>query len=140
MCPPKLSLQLERIPQPSTKRTATLRHLAMFVHRLLVMLALCDCGNSLRLFVQPRCSRPRLSLAETPEKISDAQLSEQRRLFEERKSRAEAAGTSPSSWSTKPTRAVLDGLFRAGWQPRLEPEPLPVIELAGSLEPEALAR
>ena len=112
----------------------------MFGHQLLVMLALCDCGSSLRLFAQPRCSRPRLSLAATPEKFSDVELSEQRRLFDERKGRAEAAGTPQSSWSTKPTRAVLDGLFRAGWQPRLQPEPLPVIELAGSLEPEALAR
>ena len=108
--------------------------------RLLVMLAFCCCGQSLRLFAQPRCSRPRLSLAATPEKFSDVELSEQRRLFDERKGRAEAAGTPQSSWSTKPTRAVLDGLFRAGWQPRLEPEPLPVIELDGSLEPEALAR
>ena len=112
----------------------------MFGHQLLVMLALCDCGSSLRLFAQPRCSRPRLSLAATPEKFSDVKLSEQRRLYDKRKSHAEAAGTPQSSWSTKPTRAVLDGLFRAGWQPRLEPEPLPVIELDGSLEPEALAR
>ena len=108
--------------------------------RALVLLALCDCGNALRLFTQPRCARPQLSLAATPETSSDAELIEQRRLFDERKRRAEAAGTPQSSWSTKPTRAVLDGLFRAGWQPRLEPKPLPVIELDKQLEPEALAR
>ena len=108
--------------------------------RALVLLALCDCGNALRLFTQPRCGRPQLSLAATPETNSDAELIEQRRLFDERKSRAEAAGTPQTSWSTKPTRAVLDGLFRVGWQPRLEPKPLPVIELDKQLEPEALAR
>ena len=107
---------------------------------LLVLLALCDCGNALRLFAQPRCARPHLSLAATPETNSDTELIEKRRLFDERKRRAEAAGTPQSSWSTKPTRAVLDGLFRAGWQPRLEPKPLPVIELDKQLEPEALAR
>ena len=106
----------------------------------LVLLALCDCANPLRLFAQPRCAQPHLSLAATPETNSDAELIEQWRLFDERKRRAEAAGTPQTSWSTKPTRALLDGLFRAGWQPRLEPRPLPVIELDKQLEPEALAR
>ena len=100
--------------------------------RLLAVLALCCCGHSLR--TAHRCSRPRLSLA------TDVELTEQRQLFNERKARSEAAANPQSTWSTRPTRAVLDGLFQAGWQPRLEPEPLPVIELDGSLEPEALAR
>ena len=108
--------------------------------RLLVLLALCCCGHSLRL-AHPRArSRARAATMLGVATSGVEQETEQRRLFDERKALAEAAAKPQAAWSTRPTRAVLDGLFRVGWQPVLEPEPLPIIELDGSLEAEALAR
>ena len=99
------------------------------------ILTLCwTCGLTLRLPAAPRRASEFIATV-----AESGVLEEQRRLFEERKARLEGAA-SPQSWSTKPTRAVLDGLFRVGWQPQLKPDPLPVVELDGALDAEALAR
>ena len=63
-------------------------------------------------------------------------VDELRALYEDRSVRSAPA---EDSWATTASRSILERSFSLGWQPRLQPHDIPVLELdGGELTPEAL--